>query len=131
MREQDRLGALEVRVPGQVLLGTGRPSAIEQHLLQPVHPTGSVEPLAFHEAPQRGGDLVVAAPPGVQLGARFAGQLGHPPLDRGVDVLVGRLELERAIDQFDLDPVERRQHQRRLLVGQEADARQHHHVRAR
>ena len=44
----------------------------------------------LHEQPERGGHLVVARPPGVQLGAGRAGQLGDPPLDGGVDVLVGR-----------------------------------------
>ena len=46
--------------------------------------------------PQVGGHLVVAAPARVELGAGRTGQLGDPPLDRGVDVLVGRQELEGA-----------------------------------
>ena len=51
---------------------------------------------ALDVEPQVGGDLVVAAPARVQLGAGGTGQLGDPALDRGVDVLVGRLEHERA-----------------------------------
>ena len=67
----------------------------------------------------------------MQLGTGLARELGDATLDRGVDVLVGRLEGERALDQLDLDPVERGEHQRRLLGGQQADARQHRDVRAR
>ena len=53
------------------------------------------------------GDLVVAAPAGVELGAGGARELGDPALDRGVDVLVGRRERERAVVQLDADAVER------------------------
>ena len=35
------------------------------------------------------------------------GELGHPPLDGGVDVFVGRLERERAVRQLHRDLVER------------------------
>ena len=44
--------------------------------------------LALAPQPHVGGDLVVAAATGVQLGARRAGELGDPPLDGGVDVFV-------------------------------------------
>ena len=43
---------------------------------------------------QVGGHLVVAAPAGVQLGPDVAGELGDPPLDGGVDVLVAGREGE-------------------------------------
>ena len=57
--------------------------------------------------PQLRGHLVVAAAPGVQLGADVAGQLGHPPLDRRVDVLVARREHEDARGELLFDEVER------------------------
>ena len=50
--------------------------------------------LALGVQPQVGGDLVVAAAPGVELGPDVAGQLGDPALDGGVDVLVVGLEDE-------------------------------------
>ncbi len=51
--------------------------------------------LALAPQAQVGRDLVVAAARRVQLGAGGAGELGDPPLDRGVDVLVGGDERER------------------------------------
>ena len=51
---------------------------------------------ALGEQAQVGGHLVVAAAAGVQLGPGVAGQLGDPPLDGGVDVLVAGLEGEGA-----------------------------------
>ena len=51
--------------------------------------------LALAPQPQVGGDLVVAAAAGVELAAGRAGELGDAALDRGVDVLVARDELER------------------------------------
>ena len=51
--------------------------------------------LVLAPQPQVGGDLVVAAPPGVQPGPGRPGDLGDPPLDGGVDVLVAGLEGER------------------------------------
>ena len=72
VREQHRLGALQVRVPGEVdVVRPGRRTST-QHLLQPVHVRGDVGALAAHEQPQGGGDLVVAAAAGVELGAGVA-----------------------------------------------------------
>ena len=65
--------------------------AIEQHLLQAEDTGGNAAELALAPQPQRRRDLVVAAPPGVQLAADLAGDLGDPSLDRRVDVLVGGL----------------------------------------
>ena len=70
MREQHRLGPLQVRVAGEVdVVGRGRRTST-QHLLQLVDARGDVGALAAHEQPQGGGDLVVAAAAGVELGAR-------------------------------------------------------------
>jgi hypothetical protein len=88
--EEHRLGALEMGVargdrlsPASLALVTStswRAMISGRHLAQ----------LALGVEPQIGGDLVVAAPPGVQFGADVAGDLGHPSLDGGVDVLVVR-----------------------------------------
>ena len=77
----------------------------------------------LHVEPQAGGHLVVAAPPGVQLGADLAGELGDPSLDRGVDVLVGRLELERPVGELAVDAVERASRSPRLRRRRATPAR--------
>ena len=53
-----------------------------------------------------GRDLVVARAGGVQLAADRAGDLGQPPLDRHVDVLVVGPERELARVELRLDAVE-------------------------
>ena len=50
--------------------------------------------LRAHEHRDVGGHLVIARTRGVQLAADRPGELGHAPLDRGVDVFVGVLESE-------------------------------------
>ena len=75
-----------------------------------------VAALAPEVQPQVERDLVVAAAAGVQLGAGRARDLGDPALDRGVDVLVGRCERERAARQLLLDSIERGDHDAALLV---------------
>ena len=62
--------------------------------------------LATGVEPQIRRDLVVSAPPGVELRAGRAGDLGDPPLDRRMDVLVARLEDERPAFSSSLDAVE-------------------------
>ena len=130
MSQQDGLGALQMGVAGQRRV-TRRGGAVEEDGLERVDTTRHVEAFASHEQPQRGGDLVIPAPAGVQLRARVARELGDPALDRGVDVLVGRRELERALGDLELGAVERREHERALLVGQQPDPGQHLDVRAR
>ena len=90
-----------------------------------------VAALAPHVEAEVERDLVVAAAPGVQLGAGPARDLGDAALDRGVDVLVGRGEGERAFVQLQLDAIERGVDDRPLLVGEETDVREHRDVRAR
>ncbi len=94
MREQHRLSSLHVGVPRKRRVAD-LDRAIEQHLLQRDDAGGDHAELALAPEPQRGRDLVVAAPPGVQLAADLAGDLGDASLDRRVDVLVRGLELER------------------------------------
>ena len=113
VRQHHRLRALQVRVAGEVgVAGVLGPA--HQHLLQ----RGDALDLLARPARRRNrrrssGDLVVAAAAGVQLGARGPGELGDPPLDRGVDVLVGRDERERTRVELGPDPVERGDDQRR------------------
>ena len=96
-----------------------------------MHRTRDVEPFPPHEQAQCGRDLVVATPAGVQLRARVARELGDATLDRGVDVFVGRRELERALGDLVLGAIERREHERAFVVGQQPDAGEHLDVRAR
>ena len=95
VREQHRLGALHVRVARQVHVGRflGPP---QEHGLELVDARRLHAALAAQEQSEVERDLVVAAAAGVQLGARRAGDLGDPALDRRVDVLVGGGERERA-----------------------------------
>ena len=53
--------------------------------------------LALAPEAQIGGDLIVAAPCGVQLGAGGAGELGDSAFDRRVQVLVRVEERERVV----------------------------------
>ena len=131
VREQHRLRALEVRVAREVVVGARGLRPLEQHLLQTVHPARGVGALALEEQAQRGRDLVVAAAAGVELRAGRPRELGDAALDRGVDVLVAGTEHEGAVGELDSDPIERGDHQRRLLVGEQTRAREHRDVRAR
>ncbi len=55
----------------------------------------------------------------MELGAGGSRQLGDAALDRSVDVLVGRRELEAAVLQLGRDPVERGQHDLGLVAIQD------------
>ena len=126
--QQHRLRLLEVRVARQVrladIVGAGR-----QRRLQAADETRQFGQLPPDPEPKVGGDLVVATPPRVEPGAGVAGQLGDPPLDRRVDVLVGRDEGERAVTHLQLDGVEGGQHCGRVVRVEQADAGQHPDVR--
>ena len=57
--------------------------------------------LGLHQPqPEIGRHLVVAAAAGMQLAGRLADEFAQPPLDRGMDILVGRGECERFRSQF-------------------------------
>ena len=60
----------------------------------------------------------------MQLPAGRASELGHPALHRGVDVLVGVDERERAVGQLAFHPVEGVEHRRHLGVVEDAGAAQ-------
>ena len=117
--QQHRLGPLEMCVAGEIdvagLLGTE-----DQHLLQGDDLGGHRQQLPLGVQPQIGGDLVVATAAGVQFGADIAGDLGHPALDRGVDVLVAGLEPE--LPRIELCPhlVEGAEQRGHLVLTQQA-----------
>ena len=91
--EVDRLGALQMGVarhaPVAVRLGQGA-DPLEDVAEQADRVAGGIG----DEHRQVGRDLIVARAAGVDLAADPAGDLGQPPLDRHVDVLVGVLEGE-------------------------------------
>jgi hypothetical protein len=60
----------------------------------------------------------------VQLGAGRAGQFGDPPLDRGVDVLVARYELEPSGRHLLFDRVESHQDPISFGTREQAGARE-------
>ena len=130
MGQRHGLGALQVRVPREVgvarLLGSS-----QQHLLQGQHPLGHLEQGPLRVEPEVGGDLVVAAPSRVQLGARRAGQLRDATLHRRVDVLVGRHEGERPVGQLDIDLVQGGEHVVALRLGEHTRPHQSPDVGAR
>ena len=120
VREEDWLGALQVRVPGEVgVAGIG--GALDEDGLQVVDAAGDGSAFALEEAAEVGGDLVVAAAAGVELGAGRAGERGDTSFDGGVDVLVGRCELEGVGVEFGLGLVERGEDGGGLVVGDDAD----------
>ena len=105
VRQVDGLCALQVRVAGHrpvdVSLG-----GIEQDARQALDPLDRALGGLTREEGDVGGHLVVARPRGVELAADRAGDLGEPPLDRHVDVLVVGREGERPLGELALDRVE-------------------------
>ena len=96
VRQVDGLRALQVRLAGEapveMLLG-----ALQQHLQQLDEQLLGAERVGAHEEREVGGHLVVARARGVELAADRPDQLDQPPLDRHVDVLVVRPDLERVL----------------------------------
>ena len=78
-----------------------------------------------------GRHLVVARARGVQLPAHGAGDLGHPPFDRHVDVLVVLGERERAVTELALHLIERVVKLVAVLLGDDPLRREHRGMRAR
>ena len=100
----DRLGTLEMRVTGHrprgvsESLGGDRIDQLAKRVRRLPRGIAAVEPQVER-------DLVVARAPGVQRGTR-RGDLGQTPLDRRVDVLVGRLEPEISCVKLAPDPAQ-------------------------
>src|SRR5438132_13983098 len=95
MCEQDWLSSLEVRVAGHDRVGV-TPAERGERALETREPL--IDRVALRAQPEAEieGDLIVAAPTGVELPAERADQLGEPALDRHVDVLVRGEEAEAA-----------------------------------
>ena len=87
MREQDGLGALQMRIAGhdriQIGLGAGYQHGLQSGDGRVEHGEGFQQPQA-----EIGGDLVVTAAPGVQLAGQRADQLGQAALYGGMDVFI-------------------------------------------
>ena len=96
MSEEHRLGTLQVGVAREIadLVGFG---AGVQHVLQRHRLAGDRGQLTLAPQTKIGGDLIVAAPCGVQLGASGSGELGDPTFDRRVQVLVRVEEREGVV----------------------------------
>ena len=105
MREHDRLGSLEMGVPGQIRLAACH-SPSEQRLTKPVDPMCNLDELTLGIQAQVGRDLIVAAATRVQTGARFTSQLSDASLDRRVNVFIGTVKRKRSGDEFCLNHVE-------------------------
>jgi hypothetical protein len=87
MAQIDRLGALKVRVPRHGPIGVAL-GQVEQGGHQSSRELARSSRAVHHEQRNVRRHLVVPGAPGVKLAADRPGQLGEPPLDRHVDVLV-------------------------------------------
>ena len=125
MGQVDGLGALEVRVAGHRPVEV-RSASCDEHALQVLRGARRVvERVRAGEHRHVGGDLVVARARGVQLAADRAGDLGEPPLDRHVDVLVVASEREVALVELALDRVEAREQLVAVGLGDDPPRREH------
>ena len=113
MGEQHRLGPLQVGVARAGRRRRPRSARPSRTSWRADDLGGHAGQLPLGVQPQVGGDLVVAAATGVQLGPDVAGELGDPSLDGGVDVLVVGREGERALVQLLVHPVEGGEQDRR------------------
>ena len=132
VREQHRLGALEVRVAGEVDVAPAASARSSSTSCRRVDPARDVGALAL------AGTAAARSRPGRCGCGRCGASRRRSPASsvtrRSIAVWmsssVGR-ERERAVGELDSDAVERRGHERRLLVGEQPDAREHRDVRAR
>jgi hypothetical protein len=129
VRQQHGLGTLQMGVTRQVDRSVGMRIGLvgprDEHVDETHRALGHGMQLAAHEQAQRRGDLVVATSGRVHLAADVAGDLGDAPLDRGVHVLVTRLDDERPRAHLVGDRVQRRG-DRRSFVRRENSAGAEH-----
>ncbi len=125
--QQHRLRPLQVGVARQVdVSGVG--GAMRQRVLQSHDLVRDRHERPTAPEPQGGRDLVVAAATRVQLRAGVACQLGHPPLNCGVHILVVGREGEHPGLELLLHDVEGVDERANLAVGQDAGLAQALHV---
>ena len=129
MTQIDGLRALEVRVarhrPVQVRLGHAH-----DHGLQVLQRLDRPQRVRAGEHRHVGRDLIVARAGRVQLAADGPHDLGEPPLDRHVDVLVGVQEGELAGVELGGDAIEAAEQLVAVGVGDDAGGREHRRVSA-
>ena len=112
--QQHGLSPLHVGVARQIgVTSLARP--VEEHLLDRDDCPGHLDKARFGEQPQVRGHLVVAAATSVQAAPDVSGYFRDSPLDGCVDVLVARLENERALGDLFLDAARGRLATPRLL----------------
>src|SRR3954467_4720978 len=115
MREQDRLGVLEM----SHARGGGVPDALgllDERCLQLGDPSGNLPGMVAKVEAQVCRDLVVAAPSRLQLAAEHTDALEKSPLERGVHVLVLRSGPEQAVSRVVVELVERDDDPAQLVV---------------
>jgi len=127
VREEHRLGALEMRVTGDEHVAVGRRDR-EQRPLGAAQPRGEVGAGVLEPQPHVGRDLVVAAPGRVQLGRRRHA-LGQRLLDVHVHVLELHVPGELAGRDLGEDGVEPGVDGGAFLRGDQPDVREHGRVR--
>ena len=106
MRQQHRLGALQVRIPRQIRswgLLTRFLKCTDQIKRGPC----DFDERVASEEPKRGRDLVVATARGVNLGAHVARQLGSAPFDRHMNIFIRTRAYEDAAVELRLNLIER------------------------
>lgn len=130
VREQDRLGVLEVRAAGHGDVGVRLGEADERVLEVGDEAADDARVVAQVHAEERG-HLVVAGPARAQLAAEVdAEALKEAALQRRVDVLVGDRPDERAVRHVRFELVEAREHAGQLVLGEQARLVQHARVGA-
>ena len=120
MGQEHRLRVLEMRAPGHrrlgVLLGLG-----DEDVDGVEDETGDLPGVIAQVHPSHRRDLVIARPSGPQLPAELGpGDLDEPPLERGVDVLVGFRGDVLARGDPPAELVECRDHPVELVCGEQS-----------
>ena len=131
VREQDRLGVLQVRATRHRRVARGRGLVGERVGDVQQQPADQTRLLAQVHAHERG-DLVVAGPARPELAAEIGARtVDQPALEGGVHVLVGDHGQEVAVADVGREPLEGVDHPGQLVVGQQTRAVQDARVRDR
>src|SRR4051794_41481611 len=106
MREEDRLGVLEMRHAGSGRV-TDALGLLDQRSLQLGDARGDLASMVAEVEAEIGRDLVVAAPSSAQLAAERTDPLEEAPLERGVHVLVLGSRPEQAVPRVVVELLQR------------------------